>query len=341
MSGVAMVFPTDGRAPVAIGERIRPNQWVTEVQSVSRVGMTDSWAGTIVKTLLDFGMERARIGVVGLGHGQLAHVTAIDGVTTHTAYAGVLAALPQATFASATDIVGAARYRKGEEEIECLRHAAGTAVQVLEGLVQDARPGLPEATLYAHGMRRLLELGSEYFPVALQSGPLGQRRYRHQGPQLGHTLDAGWVIEAEVGAVWGGQVAEEAQSIVLGPLPEPHVKAGELQRKWFGDMIERLTPGRDIAELSEWINSLAHSGGLRPAISVQSSGYGDDGPRLRSGDPTEGLNALRIEANTTWTCQIGVQDGAGLHLTWGSSILVTERGPIQLVDRQPGLMSIT
>src|SRR5439155_27129390 len=161
------------------GERIATTRWSTEVRGVSRQGMSDSWAGPMTKALLDAGMERGRIGVVGLGQGMLAHVSAADGVTTHTAYAGVLDQLPHAKFENATDIVGAARYVKGDEEIMALRRAAEIAAAGVGPLMDGARPGVAEAALYAHGMRRLMELGSEFFPLTLQAEPAGRLRYRH------------------------------------------------------------------------------------------------------------------------------------------------------------------
>src|SRR5207247_10627770 len=112
----------------------------------------------------------------------------------YTAYAGVTAQLPDASFDDATDIVGAARYVKSDEEIACLRRAAAVAAAALQSLVEDARPGIPTAALYARGMGRLLELGRGYFPVTLQFDAPDGARYRDRSPDLGRTLAAGWVI---------------------------------------------------------------------------------------------------------------------------------------------------
>jgi Xaa-Pro aminopeptidase len=52
---------------------------------------------------------------------------AIDGVVVHSAYAEALRRLPNARFEDATNIVGFARYVKGEEEIASLRRGAQIA----------------------------------------------------------------------------------------------------------------------------------------------------------------------------------------------------------------------
>src|SRR5439155_25859577 len=123
MGGAAFVLPTDGRPPVLISETAARTRWISEVAKVPRRGLSDSWAEPMAKVLKDLGMERSRIGVVGLQAGRFGHVSAPDGVVNHAGYAGVLARLPNARFEDATDIVGAARYVKSEEELVALRRA--------------------------------------------------------------------------------------------------------------------------------------------------------------------------------------------------------------------------
>src|SRR5207248_6080841 len=106
----SIVLPTDGRPPIVITER-GSNEWVPEPRHIGRV-----WAEATVQALLDAGMERARIGVVGLKGGLLSHVRASDGVVNETPYARALERLPHATFEDATDVVGFVRYVKSDEE---------------------------------------------------------------------------------------------------------------------------------------------------------------------------------------------------------------------------------
>ncbi|MBM2809733.1 MAG: hypothetical protein HW416_492 [Chloroflexi bacterium] len=341
LAAVSVVLPTDGRTPIVIGERTGPTRWIPEVRSVSRRGLSDSWADPMATALLDAGIERGRIGVVGLAPGKLAHVRAVDGVVNHTGFAGVAAQLPQASFENATDIVGAARYAKGEEEIACLRRAAEIAAAAIQSLQDTARPGVAEAALYARGMRRLLELGSEYFPLTLQAEPLGRLRYRHRNSQLGRTLGSDWIVEAEVNAVWGGQVAQETQTIALSPLPDAYRAAGQWQREIFASILDALTPGSDLADLAARINSFGGPDGLRASVSLQSAGYGDDGPWLRTGDSPSAVASVRIDPGTAWVCQVTVHgDHDRLQLSWGTTVLVTEQGATQLVSREMEPVSI-
>ena len=109
----AMFLPTDGRAPIIIADRRSSNEWVPEPWQTGR-----EWAEPMSEALNDLGMERARIGIVGLKGGSVTHCGSIDGVVNRPALAH-LSKLPNAIFNDATDVVGLVRYVKSNEEIAC------------------------------------------------------------------------------------------------------------------------------------------------------------------------------------------------------------------------------
>src|SRR5439155_17628799 len=140
----AMARPTDARAPIITADRRTNNEWVPDPCQTGR-----EWAEPMGEALLDLGMERARIGVVGLKGGSVTHCDSIDGVVNYTALAHVMSKLPNAIFNDATDVVGLVRYVKSNEEITCVRRSAAAAAAGLEELVRLARPGVDAAALYA------------------------------------------------------------------------------------------------------------------------------------------------------------------------------------------------
>ncbi|MGH9937650.1 MAG: hypothetical protein ACREAM_15495, partial [Blastocatellia bacterium] len=97
----AMVLPTDGRAPIVIADRRSSNDWVPDPWQTGR-----EWAEPMGEALLDLGMDRARVGVVGLRGGSLTHCSSIDGVVNHTALELVARKMPNASFEDATDVIG-------------------------------------------------------------------------------------------------------------------------------------------------------------------------------------------------------------------------------------------
>jgi hypothetical protein len=155
-------------------------------------------ASTLGRSLLPRGCSwraavtaRFGIGVVGLRGGRLSHVRLPNGAVNHTAFTHVLEALPDATFEDATDVVGMIR----AEEIACLRHAARIAEAGVEKLVELARPGADASVVYAAVTERMLALGSEYYPLAITSDPIGEpQSARYTNPPLGRRFQANDLI---------------------------------------------------------------------------------------------------------------------------------------------------
>ena len=97
--------------------------------------------------------------------------------------------LPNATFDDATDVVGLVRYVKSDEETVFLRRSAAVAAAGLDALINLARPGVDAGVLYADVTARLLELRSEYYPLALTLDPIGTLKpKRYMNPPIGKRL---------------------------------------------------------------------------------------------------------------------------------------------------------
>jgi Xaa-Pro aminopeptidase len=338
IDGAVVILPTDDAVePIVITERNARNSWFSETRTSGR-----GWIEPMVRALQESGMEHAIIGVVGLQSGRFTHPSAADGVVVHSAYADLTDRLPEATFRDATDVVGQARYVKSEEEIASLRQAATIAAAALKTLAQEARPGVAEAALYARVMHRLLAAGSEYVPLTLAAGPADRLRYRHVNPRVGRTLESGWVIEAEVRAVWGGLTACESQTIVLGPIPDAYRPLVELHQEVFAAGLAALRPGREIREVVAEMQQAGARDGLETEIVLHGCGYGDDGPRPTPNSSAATPNGVRVEQNTTWTLApvVSAADNAAIRFVWGSTLLVTEGGGVPLAERTPAILSI-
>ncbi len=333
----AIVLPTDARPPVIVVDRGARNEWVPEPRFAER-----SWGKPMADALLEAGMERARIGVVGLLGGRVTHVRLPDGTVNHTVYAQVLAALPNATFEDATDIVGMVRYVKSEEELICLRGATRIAEAGVDQLVELARPGADAAVVYAAVTERLLTLGSEYYPLALRFGPIGGREgVRHTDPPLGIRFQPNDLITNEVSAVWGAQEAQEDQPVLLGPVPDPWRPAIELQREAFEAGLEVMRPGASFGELIDRVERIGR-GDLQARVLIHGRGLGDDGPLISPRAKGKAVRGLRMEAGNAWVWKPTVSSADGrIDFTWGGDVVVTERGGEKLFNRPHGLVAIT
>ncbi|OGQ79361.1 MAG: hypothetical protein A3F90_01435 [Deltaproteobacteria bacterium RIFCSPLOWO2_12_FULL_60_19] len=333
----SVVLPTDGRPPIIIADRSSSNTWAPEPWQTSR-----EWSEPMAEALLELGMERARIGVAGLKGGRVSHVTSIDGVVNHGAFAAVMRRLPNARFEEATDILGFARYIKSAEEIASMRKAVEIAEAGLAELAAAARSGVDAAALYARVMARMLELGAEYFPWALTLGMSdGSDAKRFTDPPLGRRLKANSLAQTEMIAVFGTQIAEEDQAVLLGPIPEAWKPVVARQREIFDEGVKLLTPGRSCAELLEFSKSVAEKGGMKAKVRLVGRGAGDDGPVIGAMTQPDALKELTVEKNTLWLWRPTVTGADGkTRFTWGGTVLVTEKDGELLSKRAHGAISV-
>ena len=338
LANAAVILPADGRAPIVISDQETGNEWVPEFRAAD-----GSWGKSMADALLDLGMERAHIGVSGLRLGFYTHGRAFHGVVNYSSYVEVLQRLPNATFENATDIVGYARYFKSEEQIACLRRGAAIAAAGIEKMIELARPGMDEGVLYTQVMRRMLELGSEYYPMALYTGPHSDRRLpRFEDPTEGRFLQPGYRIANEVDAVFGGLIAQEQQPIMLGPIPDPWQPAIDLQRDLYWAGLEQLTPGRSFAEFMDFVNGFGGKRGLKSLVLMHGRGYGDDGPLFTPQNTGERNRDVRIEKGNVFIFKpIAHSADGSFETSWGGCVVVTEKGGEPLVKRTPGMISIT
>jgi Xaa-Pro dipeptidase len=338
MNNAAVIVPTDGRKPVVISDQETGNEWVPDFQPVE-----GSWGRTMAQALIDFGMERARIGVSGLRRGRFTHGRAIAGVVNHSSYAEVLRRLPNASFEDGTDILGQARYVKSDEQIACLRLGAAIAAAGIDKMIELARPGVDEGILYTRVMRRMLELGSGYYPMALYTGPHdGGRLPRFEDPPVNRRLQPMYRIANEVDALWGGLIAQEQQPILLGPIPDEWRPAIELQREVYIAGLELMRPGRLFSEFMDMINGFGEKHGMRTLMLMHGRGYGDDGPLFTPQDRGERNRDVQMERGNVFIWKpIAYSTDGTFEMSWGGCVLVTETAGEPLVRRNPGMVSIT
>jgi Xaa-Pro aminopeptidase len=334
----AMALPTDGRAPIIIADRSSRNEWAPEPWQTGR-----EWAEPMGEALLDLKMERARIGVVGLKGGSVTHCSSIDGVVNHTALAHVMSKLPDATFADATDVAGFVRFIKSEEEIAFVRRSAEIAAAGLDELIKLARPGVDAGVLYADVTAKLLELRSEYYPLALSIDLIGTPKpKRYTNPPIGKRLERNALIINEVNAISGAQLTQVCQPILLGEIPNEWKAVIELQKEVYEAGLELIKPGATLGTLKDFVNGYGAKRNMKTLIQMHGCGYGDDGPLLTPRFQGDRLRDLRIEKGNAFVWKpIAMSADGRIQFSWGGPVLVTDTGGEALFIRSHGMISIT
>jgi Xaa-Pro aminopeptidase len=333
----AMALPADGRAPIIIADRRSNNAWVPEPWQTGR-----EWAEPMGEALLDLRMERARIGVVGLKGGTVSHCSSIDGVVNHTALNQVMNRLPNAAFENATDVVGLVRYIKSDEEIAFVRRSAAVASAGVDELINLARPGVDAGVLYADVTARLLELRSEYYPLALTLDPVATPKpKRYTNPPIGKRLESNSLINNEVNAILGAQLTQGCQPILLGKIPDEWKAVIELQKEVYEAGLTLIKPGTTFGALKEFVNTFGAKRKLKTVVQMHGCGYGDDGPLFTPNSRPDGLRDLRIEKGNAFVWKpIAMTDDERIQFAWGGPVIVTEEGCEALFKRSHGIVSI-
>jgi len=349
MPNVGVILPTDGRTPIVVADQGRGNDWV-EIKPL-RDRDRPQWGPPTAEALLELGMERARIGVAGLGVGRVTHARAADGVVNYGAYAEVLKRLPNATFVDATDVVGFVRYVKSEEEITCLRRATAISEAGIDEMIEVARPGVDEAVLYGRVTGRLMELGSEHYNQArsdwtahgwaLKTGPLEGHQPRFTGPPVGRRLQHGTFITNEVSAIWGDMVAQEVQPLLLAPIPDRWKALVDVQRQVWEAGLEWLKAGTPFMDVIQFVNGFSTTPGVRTTLTLHGRGVGDDGPLITSRSSNAKIGDLRLEAGTCWVWKpAAISEDGKAEFQWGADVVVRQDGGEKLAARPHGLVSI-
>ena len=333
----ATALPADGRAPIIVADRRSNNAWVPEPWQTGR-----EWAEPMSEALLDLGMERARIGVVGLKGGSVTHCSSIDGVVNHTALAQVMSKVPNATFEDATDVVGLVRYVKSEEEIAFVRRSAAVAAAGVDELMNLARPGVDAGVLYADVTARLLELRSEYYPLVLTLDPIDTpKSQRYANPPIGKRLENNSLINNEVSVILGAQLTQISQPILLGKIPDEWKPVIELQEEVYEAGLALIKPGSTLGALKQFVNTFGAKRKMKTVIQMHGCGYGDDGPVLTPKSRPNGLRDLRIEKGNAFVWKpIAMTADERIQFAWGGPVIVTDKGCEALFTRSHGMVSI-
>jgi Xaa-Pro aminopeptidase len=333
----AMALPADGREPIVIADRRSNNAWVPEPWQTGR-----EWAEPMAEALLDLRMERARIGVVGLKGGTVSHCSSIDGVVNHTALNQVMSKLPNATFEDATDVVGLVRYVKSDEEIAFVRRSAAVASAGVDDLINLARPGVDAGVLYADVTARLLELRSEYYPLALMLDPAGTPKpKRYTNPPIGKRLESNNLINSEVNAILGAQLTQVCQPILLGQIPDEWKPVIELQKEVYEAGLTLIKAGTRFGDLKEFVNDFGANRRLKAFVQIHGCGYGDDGPLFTPKSRPDGLRDLRIEKGNAFVWKpIAMTADERIQFAWGGPVIVTDKDCDALFTRPHGMVSI-
>jgi Xaa-Pro aminopeptidase len=250
------------------------------------------------------GMESSKIGLVGFSSTIQTTPTFL-----HADIVSLERLLPQATFTDASWLVAEMRMVKSEEEIEMLRKAGKIARKVVDAMVNTARPGVPDAVVYAEMIKTQIANGGEpnifnLFAAGPVEHPTNELWHLLHGCEQPLTptmrpLSEGDIIVTEWHTKYGGYRCHTEFSVYIGRrAPKELLNIWSVSVECLQASKEALVAGRTIREALEIIRRPADRAGL-DWVELGFHAMGTASPEFptvvyREGYGTDTLNGHRI-----------------------------------------------
>ena len=268
--GAEAIFPLSGDPVVwnGVPHMNRPtnpylslNTWLADFR-------TRGGVAAVADELRARGLDRSRLGLIGFS-------STIQTVPTllYQDVINIRKLLPEAEFVDASHLLQDMRMVKSEEEIDMLRGAGKIARKVIDAMVDSARPGVPEAVVYAEMIRTQLANGGEpnifnLFSSAPVEHPVNELWHTLHGSEqpLAPTmrpLAAGDIIVAEWHTKYGGYRCHTEYSVYLGKkAPKELLNIWNVSVECLHASKKALTAGRTIGDAIAMIRAPAQKAGL-------------------------------------------------------------------------------
>lgn len=216
--------------------------WVNEV----RIG---SSGAHVVEALQEKGMERAKVGVVGMSFRG-------DGIIPYKTWATMLEKLPKAAFVDLTAEYCEMMMVKSDEELKLIRHSADIGERACEVMMNVVKEGVPETQIYSAVMGTIYNhaaVTSAAFFI-LKTGPDNvswtSPIWVHRGgaPRV---LEKGDIVNCELFPIYAGFETQQQLAIALKPVSDVTKKCADISRRSYEAGLKALAPGRRFKEVCE------------------------------------------------------------------------------------------
>jgi Xaa-Pro aminopeptidase len=297
-----LVFPLEGEPIAAVREARRVDwwraaqDWIEDIRSPRQF----RWSTFFVEAIREIGADRAKIGVVGLAD----VLREPEGIVSFGEFSAIRAALPHASFESATDLLARVRKRKSGEEIAMIQRAQACADAIGVALRNSARPGVSEHEVYAAMLAANVRWGGE-MPAMVLIGS-GSRMWQTQLQPSFRCLAADDIVLVEAEPKFYGYMAQTVDTVSMRPLTRDEAHLLAVSHDCFWALSETMRPGVSYREAIAAWTALARKAGRRPGRTMgHGLGLGQDGPLTT---PDGGADGWVIEENDCFVLKPWISD---------------------------------
>ena len=252
-----VVFPLEGDPTSFVGMptfvpywRIAQD-WVADVRS-----RTGTWADTVAAQVKKLGLEKASLGMDGLG-GPLIP----DGWVPNNLYTRLRELLPDAKLVNIDDMLEKIRTIKSAEEMQFLDRAARLGDLMLDACRDNARPGAKECDVYSRMKQTMLANGGEDPTLLLWASD----RYPFPHPfnlPTERRLQEGDLIICEMHPKYAGYCTHVERTFSLGAPDPKQTEIYEGCIAAYRSGLELFGPGKSISKALEAVRATIEQRGL-------------------------------------------------------------------------------
>jgi Xaa-Pro aminopeptidase len=201
----AVVLPVEGPAILVVNQP----DWRADLVDCDDVRVRRNLYDGVAEALREVGLSRAHIGLTDEERMPV------------TAFRTVQAAVPDAEFAGADDLLMEMRVVKSPAEIEMMRHASLVSVEIMNAMFAAVAVGRTDGDLAAAGYDVACRRGAQPYDFALASGPEDGHLWWSRMPSWNwhRRYEAGDIVHPDIYGVVDGYYYDFVRSIVVGGQP--------------------------------------------------------------------------------------------------------------------------
>lgn len=302
---------------------IDAQDWISDVRAGND-------AMPIVQRIGELHLEKAVIGVV-------------PGGLSHSFYAQLQKALPEATLKDVTDVFADVRTTKSDEEIAMIDHANRVFDAAVRRVHEVARPGMLGAEAVQEGVRAMWEAGGDlHSAFGFNFGPVPKQNPVLCELCLTRRIQPGDIGTMTAHAHYGGYGGHSDHEISFGD-PQPlHREMYQAVHHVRDAVLEEVRPGVTQRDLIETYQRACKETGFLSSAHSQIHQYGIDvpefpGPTFNADGPRNFVLAPGMIYSISPTIVAPNGDDTMLG---GTSLVVTADGFKELGDRKVELLVV-
>jgi Xaa-Pro aminopeptidase len=252
-----MVFPAAGEPIVLVWAPSQRNWWAQAQDWVKEFRQgSPNWSEATVAAVREVGHAGGRIGVVGIG-GR----TEAGNCMSYDIYAGILAAMPDAHFEPASDILERLRIVKSPEEIAFMEKSGALCDAAVAAMLEAAgRSGVKSHEVYAEILYACYRAGGEA-PMFLmyEADPAAYHALRFPTTRA---LEPGYVLLQEILPKYAGYFTQIMVPVCIGEPDAEYRRLGDAATAAYHECINAARPGISTIELAAIMNRPIVEAGL-------------------------------------------------------------------------------